>query len=379
MKTRLGLDRIEEFSGVFRGKRLGLLTNYSGVDSLLRENVSVLLDHGLKIQKMFAPEHGLYGIADGETVEDMIHPVYHIPVVSLYGPNKKLPKEEIDGLDALIYDIQDVGLRYYTFLYTLSYALETAAETGTEVIILDRPNPLGTNHIKGTRIPAEISSFVGDDRLPIRYGMTIAEYAQYVKKLKNLDVSITIVPMDMYTPKDYFPDTGLLWNIPSPALPTFHSVLCYNGGCFFEATNISEGRGTPIPFQFFGAPWIDTGKVYQRIKEHNFEKVAFRQRSFVPFSSKYKDQVCFGIEFIPLCKELDFVPIAILTMQAIRQIHPDRFEYATYADVNHIDHLTGDPRVRAVLEGAMGLEELMMDWKREEDRFFQEIQEFRVY
>lgn len=379
MKTRLGLDRIDEFGSLFKDKRLGLITNYSGVDSLLRENIQILLAQGHSLCKLFAPEHGLYGIADGETVEDMIHPVYQLPVISLYGPKKKPPKEDIEDLDALVYDIQDVGLRYYTFLYTLSYTLETAAECGKEVIVLDRPNPLGGMHIKGPRITRALSSFVGDDSLPIRYGLTIGEYAHYVKSLKKLDVELTVVPMEHYARKDLYPDTGLLWNIPSPALPTFHSVLCYNGGCFFEATNISEGRGTPVPFQFFGAPWIDGYKVYARMQDHNFDKVAFRNRSFVPFSSKHKGEVCFGIEFLPLCKELDFAPIAILLLKTIYQTHPEQFQYTTYADVTHIDRLTGDPRVRLVIEGGMELEELMSLWAEEEKAFAQEVEGFRIY
>src|SRR6056297_322509 len=180
MLVKLGIDLHDEFHR-FKGKSVGLITNYSGVDSQLRDNIQVLLNHDVNIKVIFSPEHGIYGVADGQSVEDSIHPEYNIPIKSLYGKKKKPSQEDLEQLDCLVYDIQDVGLRYYTFIYTLAYSLEAAAEKGISFYVLDRPNPLGYQ-VKGSRIEKRYSSFVGDYALPIRYGMTPGELAFYFKR-----------------------------------------------------------------------------------------------------------------------------------------------------------------------------------------------------
>ncbi|NLZ12617.1 MAG: DUF1343 domain-containing protein, partial [Thermotogaceae bacterium] len=254
MPVQLGLDRIEQFSSLFKNRAIGFITNYSGVNGRLEENLDLFLKNGFTIRKIFAPEHGIYGIADGEGFSDFVHPLYNLPVVSLYGEKTKPTPKDLEGLDLLVYDIQDVGLRYYTFIYTLAFCLEAAAEQNIPFVVLDRPNPLGGLLISGNRIPAELSSFVGGLRLPIRYGLTPGELAKYFLKEKHIQVELSVIPMENYTRETYFPDTGLLWNVPSIALPTFESVVCYNGGCFVEGLNLSEGRGSPKPFQMYGAP-----------------------------------------------------------------------------------------------------------------------------
>lgn len=379
MKVSLGLDRIESIEFFAGKKRIGLITNYSGVDSALKDNIEIFTKRGLDIKKVFAPEHGLYGIADGEAFADIKHPIYGFPVISLYGDKKKPSPEDLEDIDILIFDIQDVGLRYYTFIYTLAYAMKAAEENEVTFIVLDRPNPLAGQLVKGNRIPNEFSSFVGDFRLPIRYGLTIGELAKYYKKFFKLDLDLKVIEMENYSRDTYYPDTGLFWNLPSPAIPTFESTVCYSGGCFIEGTNISEGRGTARAFQIYGAPWIDFEKIYIRLSGRKFEGIEFRKRAFVPFSSKYKDQVCFGIEFFPLKKDSDFIPQILFFMRSVFQEHPDKFEYVKYADVERIEYLTGDKRVRDYLSGKMELDELLLPWDIESKEFTGETEEIRIY
>ncbi len=379
MPVRLGLDRIEQFSSLFKNRAIGLITNYSGVNGHLEENVDLFLKNGFSVRKLFAPEHGIYGIADGEGFSDFIHPLYKIPVVSLYGEKTKPTPKDLDGLDLLVYDIQDVGLRYYTFIYTLAYCLEAAAEQNIPFIVLDRPNPLGGLLISGNRIPAEHSSFVGGLRLPIRYGLTPGELAKYCLKEKNIQVDLSVIPMTNYDRKTYFPDTGSFWNVPSIALPTYESVVCYNGGCFVEGLNLSEGRGSPKPFQMYGAPWIDMDRLYQYQKEAGAEGFVFRKRAFVPITSKYKNEVCFGLEFFPERKEADFIPVILRFLKGVAEICPEQLKLVRYADVERLESLTGDARVRDYLWGGMPLDVLMDAWETESSAFAEEISDCRMY
>ncbi|HPE68596.1 MAG TPA: DUF1343 domain-containing protein [Thermotogota bacterium] len=379
MKTVLGLDQLEENIGIFSGKRLGLITNYSGVNSQQEENISLFVKNGLDIQKVFAPEHGLYGIADGQAFADGTHPEYGMPVLSLYGDRKKPREQDVEGLDLLVFDIQDVGLRYYTFLYTLAYALEAAAEFGLPFVVLDRPNPLGGQIVSGRQIPDELASFVGGYRLPVRYGLTIGECAYYFKDFLHLDVDLSVVTLKNYDRSTTFPDTGLLWNFPSPALPTYESVMCYSGGCFFEATNVSEGRGTTRAFQVYGAPWLDMEKTIHFLRQRVFDGITFRKRTFVPFSSKHQNQVCFGIEFFPLHPRVDAIGQMLYFLQGVYQLHRNHFSFVEYADVNRLDSLTGDPRVVDMLEGKMELDALLEDWKKSADAFATRVEPLRIY
>jgi len=379
VRVHLGLDRIEQFSSLFKNRAIGLVTNYSGVNGRLEENVGLFLKCGFSVRKLFAPEHGIYGIADGEGFSDFIHPYYQLPVVSLYGEKTKPTPEDLEGLDLLVYDIQDVGLRYYTFIYTLAYCLESAAERGIPVVVLDRPNPLGGLLISGNRIPEAHSSFVGGLRLPIRYGLTPGELARYCLREKDLQVDLSVVPMTNYTRCTYFPDTGLLWNVPSIALPTFESVVCYNGGCFVEGFNLSEGRGSPKPFQMYGAPWIEMNRLYRYMKESDTEGFAFRTRAFIPITSKYRNEVCFGLEFFPERKDADFIPVLLRFLKGVAETCPEQLQLVRYADVERLESLTGDPRVRDYLWGETPLDMLLNTWEIESSAFEEETSDIRMY
>lgn len=380
MKTILGIDQIDKIKKACNGKRVGLITNYSGVDSGWCDNIDRLMESGCQLVKIYTPEHGLYGAADGEEVADTVHPKYKTPVISLYGDRKKPTKDDLDGIDLLIYDIQDVGLRYYTFLYTLTYSIEAAAESGISFLVLDRPNPLGGQIVKGGCLHKNQASFVGDYELPLRYGMTCGEVGTYFIRYRNLKMDYQVITMQNYTRDMYFPDTGMIWNVPSPALHTYECTICYAGGCFMEGTNISEGRGSAEPFQMYGAPFIDMDLLYQELRNQITDpKVVFRKRAFVPFASKFKDEVCFGVEFEPLDKTLDFIPIALTFMGIMAKLYPEQFIYNKKDQVNHLSHLTGSNMVEDFLMEKLTLKELLTVWDEEAAQFQKQTKDLYLY
>lgn len=375
----LGIDRISEYPQLLKGKKIGLITNYSGVDSLLEEDLDVFAEAGYKVDRLFTPEHGLYGAMDGAKVDDNRHPKYGIPMISLYGEKRTPGAEDLAGLDVLVYDIQDVGLRYYTYIYTLANCMKAADAAGLPLVVLDRPNPLGSE-IGGNRMDPKISTFVGDYELATRYGLTIGELGYYFKKYLKLNLTYAVIPMKGYRKTMLWPQTGQLWNLPSPSIHTFQSTLCYYGGCFFEGTNISEGRGTAAPFQIYGAPFIDMDKLVSELRLRiQDENLAFRKRAFTPFWSKHEGQTCFGVEFIPLSDKLDFMPSALITMKTIRELYPKEFEFRSYADVARIAQLSGDNTVSDYLDDKLTLAELLTGWEEQAEDFAQEVQECRIY
>ncbi len=310
--------------------RIGVVTNFSAVDSKLVHLIDLLFKEDLNVVRVFTPEHGLYGMADGKEVEDSIHPRYKVPILSLYGKRRKPRREDFEDLDVVIYDIQDVGLRFFTYIYTLYYSLETASETGVKFIVLDRVNPLGRK-VVGRRIPRELSSFVGDHLLPLRYGLTAGELSRYYAKLYKLDIDLEVSKIEGWR-GETFSKTGLLWNMPSPNLPTYNSLLAYAGMVFLEGTNVSHGRGTTRPFEFVGAPWIDAYDLYEFMKERHPE-ISFRIRDFVPSYREYAGMVCHGLEFFPK-EEDDFFSVAIDILRYLKK-------YEEFKVSDHLSRLMG--------------------------------------
>lgn len=375
----LGIDRIASLDALFAGKRIGLITNYSGVDSTLTTDIRVFNHCGFQVKRLFTPEHGLYGAMDGKAVENSEEPVFHLPIVSLYESKTEPDEEDLADIDLLVYDIQDVGLRYYTYIYTLAGCMKAAAKYQRPLVVLDRPDPLGST-VGGARIEETIHSFVGDYQLPVRYGLTAGELGYYFKDYLKLDLEYMVVPMQHYKRSMKWPQTGQLWNLPSPSIHTFQTLLCYNGGCFFEATNVSEGRGTAEPFQIFGAPFIRMDELSALLKERiHSADVAIRERAFTPFWSKYAGKTCYGVEFIPLTQELDFLPAALITMRTIAELYPEEFELKSYADVSRLEQLTGSRRVEDYLFGKADLAELLESWEQEDARFIEQTRKFQIY
>lgn len=383
MRTVIGLERIAEYPQLFSGKKIGLITNFTGIlPDLSMDTVDVFVEKGYQVARIFTPEHGLYGAGAGEKVDDCVHPRYQIPVISLYGDHRKPTDEDVDGLELLVYDIQDVGLRYYTYIYTMCYCLDKAAQKGIPFVVLDRPNPLG-DRVTGPGMDAGCHSFVGDYELPMRYGLTAGETAAWYLKYTGRKADLTVVPMENYARGMMFPRTGLLWNVPSPSLPTYEGTLCYVGGCLFEATNISEGRGSSRPFQMYGAPFVDMDGLYEEVKaQWKEDSIVFRRRSFVPGFGKHQGQVCYGLEFFPLRDDCDFLPLALITMKAIARRYPEQTVFHHLEEDGPFDRLTvlfGNEMAGRYIRDEISMEELQEAGRAEAEAFAKDAEDVRIY
>lgn len=319
-----GIDRIAQHEAVFRGKRLGLITSASGMDSHLRSTIQILHSvYGLSA--LFGPEHGVRGDRDaGELVDGYTDDATGLPVYSLYrADGKRLTSEMLDKVDAVVYDIQDVGARFYTFISTMLYAMEDCARCDKEFIVLDRPNPLG-GKTEGGVLQPEFFSFVGCCALPTRYGLTAGELATMLNDTRHIGCRLTVIPCEGWRREMLFPETGKVWIMPSLGLPRFETALMYPGMCLFEGTNISEGRGTACPFEIIGAPFVPEQQLCGYMNAQQLPGVLFSPVYFKPTSSKHAGQLCRGIHtHITDIHAFEPVRTGWLLLDAIRQMCPE--------------------------------------------------------
>jgi len=339
-----GADRIYDYSSLFAGKRIGLITNPSGMNSQLVSTIELLREK-FALCCIFTPEHGLYGAAQaGAEVGNETYRDTGIKVLSMYNHGTE-PSAE--GLDCLVYDIQDVGLRFYTYIYVMARGMKMAAESGIPFIILDRYNPLGLDVVSGTLLRTEFSSGVGKFELPSRYGLTCGELAGYINNKETIGCELYVVPCKGLKRSDDNRTLGVPFILPSPNLPTYDSLRAYVGAVIFEGTNISEGRGTTKPFETFGAPFIDEVKLIEFLKAQEFEGVLFRPTRFVPTFSKHAGKVCSGAELVITdYKKFDAFRFGLVTSDYIRRTNTE-FEYVKYGEKYSVDHILGTDEFRS--------------------------------
>ena len=280
------------------GLRLGLLANPASVASdLTHASLALRGVKSLKLRGLFGPEHGIWANAqDLVEVDDSRDPRTGLPVHSLYGRTRVPTQTMLSGLEAVVVDLQDVGSRYYTFIYTMLYVLEACARDGRKVVILDRPNPLGGEAVEGNTLDPAFASFVGLHPLPVRHGLTVGELALLFREERRLRVDIEVVRMRGWTRSMAFEDTGLPWVQPSPNMPTVDTAFVYPGGCLVEGTNLSEGRGTTRPFEVVGAPWLDPWALAQALEREKLPGVLFRPVFFEPVAQKHAGLLCGGVQ-----------------------------------------------------------------------------------
>ncbi len=294
--VQYGIDRIEEYAHLFQGRRLGMITSASGVTGDFEPSYRKV--HRLYgLQALFGPEHGIRGAAaPGEDVAFGVDEATGVPVYSLYGQDsRRLPKEVLEQLDAVIYDIQDLGVRFFTFISTLLYAVEDCAACGKELIVLDRPDPLGGETVEGGLLKEECKSFVGAYPICTRYGLTAGEFATMVNAEKGLGCRLTVIPCRGWRRSQLFAETGNHWMMPSPSIPHFASALVYPATCFIEGTTLSEGRGTAAPFEMIGAPFIRAQELTDKMQALGLPGVAFTPAYFTPSASKHAGEPCEGV------------------------------------------------------------------------------------
>ncbi len=333
-----GLDMFMENNlDLIKGKSIGLVTNMSGIDKNGIPNYKRLMEYDdVNLKIIFSPEHGLFGeAAAGEKIEYDGYIKTFPKVISLYGQNKKPTQEMLKELDFIIYDIQDIGARFYTYISTLGLVIEAAAESNLQVIILDRPNPITGLHIEGPVLDMKHQSFVGFYPIPIRYGLTVGEIAKMMvgEKWTPFQSQLLVIPMEGWTRDTWFDETTLPWVNPSPNIPNLETATLYPGLCLLEATNISEGRGTQYPFKWIGAPWIDGQLLAGELNKNKSPGVIFKPIHFIPkdipgmaINPKFENQSCYGVEII-LQNRHNFHSIntGVTLIKTIKRLYPEKF------------------------------------------------------
>lgn len=344
-----GIDNLSQVEDIIKGKRLGLITNPTGVNKQLKSTIDILHET-YHLVCMFSPEHGVRGdLQAGDKVESYNDPKTGLPVYSLYGHTPHISDEILNTIDVMVFDIQDVGARFYTYMYTLSYAMEDCAKAGKSVVVLDRPNPLGGAKVEGTVLEPAFKSFVGRFPIATRYGMTMGEYAQYINKEQNINCDLHVAKLANYDRNKYYDETDLFWIAPSPNLPTIDSCVTYIGTCLFEGTNVSEGRGTTKPFETIGAPWMNAQKVIEMVNAYGLEGFTLRETYFKPTFSKHQNELCCGLQ-IHVTNRDAFEPfkLGVVLLDSIRRLHTE-FEFLPPLKENgrpFIDLLLGTDAIR---------------------------------
>ena len=369
-------------------KRAGLLCNPASVNSQL-QHARLLISSRLPgaIQSLFSPQHGFFSEKQDNMVEseDMLDPLLQVPVYSLYGKSRIPEKRMMEDLDVLIIDLQDVGTRVYTFMYTMSYCLEASRQNHVKVLLLDRPNPVGGIAVEGNCLSPEVASFVGRYPIPMRHGLTMGELALLFNREFEIDCDLEIVPMTGWRRSMYFEETGLPWVAPSPNLPTPTSALVYPGQVIWEGTNVSEGRGTTQPFELFGAPFIDQPSISAFILDARLTGAVLRHTAFEPTANKWQGALCKGFQ-IHILDNTTYAPYAtsLLFLRAVLACHAGDFQwksppYEYEYEKLPIDLIIGDRSIRQRLESLEPLDNIIASWKDRTDEFQRMSRAYYLY
>lgn len=362
-KVRPGIDVLRDRGfDVLRGKRVGLITNPTGVDSQLRSTIDILYKApGVKLAALFGPEHGVRGeYAGGDKIKTTTDAATGLPVYSLYGETRRPTPEMLKGLDVLVYDIQDIGCRSYTYISTMGVSMQAAAEAGIEFVVLDRPNPLGGLRIEGNLVEPGAESFVGQFRIPYVYGLTCGELARLLNAegmLGQKRCRLTVMPMQGWKRSMTFADTGLCWVPTSPHIPRADSSMFYVAtGVMGELQVISEGVGYTLPFEVFAAEWIDPDALCREIEKQKWEGVRFRPITLRPFYTDHKDKTLRGVQIHILePARVNLMSIQFRLMEAHHRLYPDKnpFELAKESRLSMFDKVSGGPRLRELFTQRM--------------------------
>ncbi|CAA9582540.1 MAG: Protein YzbB [uncultured Thermomicrobiales bacterium] len=367
--------RAEGFARL-RGRRVGLLTNPTGVTvDLVPLADQLAAAPEVRLTALFAPEHGLAaGAAAGDEISSTVHPRLGVPVHSLYGERQSPTTEQLAELDLLLIDLQDVGARFFTYASTVALVLEACAGVGLPVLLLDRPNPLGGLVTEGPILEPSCRSFIGPAPVPIRHGLTMGELARFMNDEGGYGAALEVLPLRGWRRSMWYDETGLPWVLPSPNLPTFASAIPYPGTCLVEGTTLSEGRGTTLPFEQVGAPWLDADRLAAALNAREIPGVRWRPAAFTPWHGRIHVGVpCGGVQLHPTDREV-FRPVeaALHLLLEARALAPAEFAWRpSLGDPTRpfIDLLAGTPRLRESLDAGVGPAEIVAGWAPDLARF----------
>ncbi len=374
-QIKIGIDQFEKlWPKRLKRSKVGLLVHGASVNRNLNHTIDLFINSkNFELKAIFGPQHGIFGETQDNMVEweGFIEPRTGLPVFSLYGHTRKPEPSMLKDIDVFVIDLQDIGSRYYTFIWTMELCMQACNEYNKSLIILDRPNPIGGHLTEGPVLKSTYSSFVGQRPLPIRHGMTIGEIGNYFRNTFYNSLDFYIIPMKGWKRRMWFDETGLPWVMPSPNMPTLDTAMVYPGMCLLEGTNISEGRGTTRPFEIFGAPFIDPYNFVSYIKKFRLSGIIFRPIFFQPTFQKYAGKLCGGAQIHIIDRE-KFRPFktGITILKTIYELYPKYFEWKKppYEYENQklpIDILAGTDKIRKEIEAGEKLESMEERWRDE--------------
>ena len=393
VRTGIEVLRSRDFD-VLKGKRVGLVTNPSGVDRYLKSTVDILFNApGVELVALYGPEHGVRGdVYAGGKVADAKDPATGLPVYSLYGETRKPTSAMLEGIDVMVYDIQDVGVRSYTFISTLGLVMEACAAKDIEVVVLDRPNPLGGNKIEGCYVEQPFNSFVSQYRIPYVYGLTVGELAVMINEegmnrgqkgnQAPAKCRLTVIPMEGWTRDMIYEDTGLPWVLPSPNIPFKETPMYYASagicGELYGFMNI--GIGYTLPFQIFGAVWLDPDKLKERLDSYGLPGISFRTIWFKPFSGSQKGQLVKGLQyFFTDYEKARLTDTQFYVIQAVAELYPDKKAFEVITGYGLFDKVCGTDYVRLELAKRYKVADIQSYWRKDEESFRTLSQKYHIY
>ncbi len=374
-----GADHLDSVGHILKGRRVGLMTNQTGIDHDFISTID-LINQKYHLSALFAAEHGIRGDRQaGEDFDTAVDDATGVTIFSAYGANDHFISDMLNAVDVVGFDLQDVGARFYTYLYSLSYAMEACARAGKPVIVLDRITPIGGIKRTGTILNPAFASFVGNYEMPTQYALTIGEYARYVKDYLHLDLDLTVVPLTGWRRGMLLDETDLPWVAPSPNCPDLAAALCYTGTCVFEGTNISEGRGTTLPFQVVGAPFLDAEALEKRMNGYHLPGLYFRRTSFVPTSSKFRGEFCRGVQMHITDRDAcDAFAGGLMLLDAIRDLSEEKFEFIRWGEETSysVDKILGTDEYRT---GTLSAPDLIEKYREPVRDFGERMKAYELY
>ncbi len=387
-KVKLGIEVLAERNfDILKGKRVGLITNATAVDKDLNSTIDILHQAaGVKLVALYGPEHGVRGdVHAGDKVENMTDDKTGVIVYSIYGSARKPTPEMLKDIDVLVYDIQDIGCRSYTFISTMGLAMEAAGELGIEVVVLDRPNPLGGNKVEGCLTEDKYISFVSQFKIPYLYGLTYGELAIMLNKEKMLShqCQLTVIPMEGWKRKMLWEDTGLNWVPTSPHIPNSQAAYLYPAtGILGELGYISIGVGYTLPFQMIGAPWIEAEKLANALQKHNLPGVTFKALHFKPFYSTFKGENCQGVQiYITDFEASNLSALQFVIMDELARMYPDHatFDHANKNRYNMFDKVSGSNYIRETFSKEHKWSDIEAYWNKDVESFKKLSSKYYLY
>ena len=389
MAVKYGLEVfLEQQLELIRDKRVGIIVNPSSINSRFESTIDLFLNHPeINLSTVMGPQHGVRGETQDNMIEweDYRDPVTDLPVYSLYGKTRSPTEKMLNQVDVLIFDLQDVGARYYTYIHTMALAMKACHNQGKSFIVLDRPNPINGVEVEGTVLDPDFSSLVGLYPLAMRHGMTVGELALYFNREFHINCDIEVIKMQGWSRELYFEDTQLPWVPPSPNMPTADTAVVYPGMCLLEGTNISEGRGTTRPFELSGAPWIEPFAMARQLKQMELPGAVFRPVHFTPTFHKWACERIGGIQIHVLGRQ-EFRPVltGLVLLKVYREMGKDQFAwknppYEYEYEKLPFDILCGTDKLRKLIEAGASLEELEDSWRDELQAFRETRQKYLLY